>query len=40
MKRKDLRFFAIIRDEEKLLSYVRQRNSADPSYRYNPNDIV
>jgi len=39
MKRGDLRFFAIIRDKEKLLSYVRQRNGADPSYRYNPNEL-
>jgi len=34
-----LHFFGIIRDKEKLLSYVRQRNSADPSYRYDPNEL-
>jgi hypothetical protein len=39
MNRKDIRFFAIIRDKEKLLSYVRQRNSADSEYRYNPNEL-
>ena len=39
MKRKDLRFFAIIRDKGELLSYVRQRNSADPEYKYRPNEL-
>jgi hypothetical protein len=39
MNRNDLRFFAIIRDKEKLLSYVHQRNGADPSYRYEPNEL-
>lgn len=39
MERKDLRFFAIIRDKQKLLSYVRQRNSIDPNYRYDSNEV-
>jgi len=39
MERKDLRFFAIIRDKQKLLSYVRQRNSIDPYYRYDANEV-
>lgn len=38
-KREDLRFFAIIRDKEALLSYVRQRNRSDPEYRYHPNEL-
>ncbi len=39
MNRKDLQFFAIIRDKNRLLSYVRQRNNADPEYRYEPNEL-
>jgi hypothetical protein len=34
-----LRFFAVIRDKEKLVSYVRQRNTVDPVYRYDPNEL-
>lgn len=39
MKRKDLRFFAIVRDKQKLLSYVRQRNLADSNYKYDGNEL-
>ena len=39
MAHKDLRFFAIIREKQKLLSYVRQRNSIDPNYRYDTNEV-
>jgi hypothetical protein len=39
MKRKDLKFFAIIKDKNQLLSYVRQRNTADSNYRYSPNEL-
>jgi len=39
LKRKDPRFFAIIRDKTELLSYVRQRNSVDPKYRYDTNEL-
>ena len=35
----DVRFLAVVRDKWKLLSYVRQRNERDPSYRYNPNEL-
>jgi hypothetical protein len=38
-KRTDVRFFGIIRDKRKLLSYVNQRNGADPAYRYHPNEL-
>jgi hypothetical protein len=34
-----LRFYGIARDKESLLSYVRQRNDADPDYRYDPNEL-
>jgi hypothetical protein len=39
MKRSDLHFFGIIRDKERLLSYVQQRNSIDPDYHYEPNEL-
>jgi len=39
MKRKDLRFFAIVRDKQKLLSYVQQRNLADAAYKYDGNEL-
>jgi len=35
----DLRFFAVVRDKSKVLAYVRQRNLADSSYRYHPNEL-
>jgi hypothetical protein len=39
MNRKDLKFFAVIKDKHQLLSYVRQRNNADANYRYTPNEL-
>ncbi len=38
-QRNDLHFSVVIRDKEKLLAYVRQRNQEDPAYRYNPNEL-
>lgn len=35
----ELRFFAVVRDKRKVLDYVRQRNLADSSYRYHPNEL-
>ena len=35
----ELAFFAVVRDKGKVLEYVRQRNEADPFYRYNPNEL-
>lgn len=34
-----LRFLAVVRDKEKVVEYVRQRNQTDPTYRYNPNEL-
>jgi len=39
MKRNDLRFFAIVRDKESVLSYVKQRNTFDTAYRYKPDEL-
>lgn len=35
----DLRFFAVVRDKEKVAAYVRQRNANEPGYRYHPNEL-
>jgi len=35
----DLRFFAVVRDKQQVLQYVRRRNKTDSSYRYNPNEL-
>ena len=34
-----LRFFAVVTDKRRVLEYVRQRNSREPDYRYNPNEL-
>lgn len=39
LMRHDLRFLAVVRDKQAVLSYVRQRNERDPSYRYHPNEL-
>lgn len=39
MRRKDLRFFAVIRAKQDLLLFIRQRNSMDPGYHYDPNEV-
>ncbi len=35
----DLRFFAVVRDKKSVLAEARTRNSRDPGFRYNPNDL-
>lgn len=35
----ELKFFAVIRDKQKLLSYVRQREEGDSFYRYHANEL-
>lgn len=37
--RHDIRFFAVVRDKQSVLAYVRQRNERDPDYRYNQNEL-
>ncbi len=39
MNRKDLRFFAIVRDKASVLSYVKSRNSFDAGYHYKPDEL-
>jgi len=38
-RRNDLRFYAVVRDKNSLITYIRQRNSAEKSYRYNQNEL-
>lgn len=39
LKRHELKFFAVVRDKQKLLEYVRGRNQIDHSYRYQQNEL-
>ena len=34
-----LRFLAVVRNKTRVLEYVRQRNAADETYRYHPNEL-
>jgi len=36
---KGLKFYAVVRDKQSVLEYVRQRNSKEPTYRYNANEL-
>lgn len=35
----DFKFFAVIKDMRSVLSYVRQREQRDSTYRYHPNEL-
>lgn len=39
LRRHELRFFAVVRNKAKVVEYVRQRNQAEPGYRYQPNEL-
>lgn len=39
LRRYEFRFLAVVRNKLKVLEYVRQRNSIDPTYRYQPNEL-
>jgi len=34
-----LRFYAVVREKQSLLSYVRMRNERDPTYRYDQREV-
>ena len=36
--RRNLRFYAVVRDKRDLATYVQQQNSRDPNYRYRENE--
>lgn len=35
----ELKFFAVVRDKQRVLAYVQQRNHMDAAYRYRPNEL-
>jgi hypothetical protein len=37
--RHELRFYAVVRDKQQVLAYVRQQNERDAAYRYNENEL-
>lgn len=39
LMRYEMRFQAVVRDKQAVLSYVRQRNEHDPTYRYQQNEL-
>ena len=39
LRRFDLKFLAVVRNKHKVLTYVHQRNTHDPDYRYHPNEL-
>jgi hypothetical protein len=39
LQKHEFRFMAVVRNKERVLEYVRQRNAADLSYRYHPNEL-
>ena len=39
LMRHELRFFAVVRDKRRIVQLVRERNRAQPSYRYHPNQL-
>lgn len=39
LKRSDVKFLSVVRDKQKVVDYVRQRNENNPSYRYHPNEL-
>ncbi len=39
LQKHKFRFLAVVRDKQRVLEYVRQRNALDLSYRYLPNEL-
>jgi len=37
--RQQVRFFAVVRNKDRLIAYVRQRNERDAAYHYSPNEL-
>ncbi len=35
----DVTFYAVVKDMEKVLTYVKSRNQKEPEYRYHPNEL-
>ena len=39
LQKHEFRFLAVVRDKQRALEYVQQRNTLDLSYRYHPNEL-
>jgi len=39
LQKHEFRFMAVVRDKQRVLEYVRRRNTLDFSYRYHPNEL-
>ncbi len=39
LQKHEFRFLAVVRDKQKVLEYVRRRNTLDLAYRYTPNEL-
>jgi len=39
LKNHPLRFLAVVRNKQRVLKYVQQRNALDVNYRYHPNEL-
>lgn len=39
LQRHQCRFFAVVRDKQRVLKYVQRRNTLDLSYRYRPSEL-
>lgn len=39
LARHKVRFYAVVRDKMRVITYVRQRNERDPEYRYRPDEL-
>lgn len=39
LQKHEFRFLAVIRDKQKVLEYVRRRNTQDLAYRFTPNEL-
>ncbi len=39
LQKHEFRFLGVVRNKQKVLEYVRKRNTLDLAYRYNPNDL-
>lgn len=39
LQRHEFRFFAVVRNKQSVLDYVRNQNIKEPQYRYHPNEL-
>jgi len=39
LSKRDLKFYAVVRDKSSVINYVKQMNEKKPDYRYHPNEL-